>query len=78
MNDELYYAHPVQVRYWNVKHEEYRGGICYHNWLIDAGTGSVNSIDKIVEEVKKATSLATDDIIVELDWLDINQAVLGN
>ena len=74
--EELYYAHPVQVRYWDTHRQQYMGGIAYHEFLICGYSGEARFITEIIAEA------ATDDknqdnAIIELDWLSLNGEILG-
>ena len=77
MNDtELYYAHPVQVRYWDAECHNYYGGIAYHDWLIDGHNGEAKHISIILKEAKN-DGKDVDQAIIELNWISLNKAVLG-
>ena len=73
--EELYYSHPVQVRYWDAECHKYFGGIAYRDFLIDGHRGAVNLIAVILEAAADDGKDA-DQAIIELDWLNINQAIL--
>ena len=74
--EELYYSHPVQVRYWDAKYHNYYGGIAYHDWLIDGHNGEAKHISIVLKEAKQDGKTA-DEAIVELDWLSLNKAILN-
>lgn len=74
--EELYYSHPVQVRYWDSRYNNYFGGIAYHDFLIDAHNGEINFITNILKNALECGK-ETDDAIIELDWISLNKAVLG-
>lgn len=77
MNDsELYYAHPVQVRYWDPGLCRYIGGIGYHDVIICGCCGKACSIDAIIDEAAKYSKIDADRAIIELSWVDINQRIL--
>ena len=79
MNDsELYYAHPIQVRYWDTCRQQYIGGIGYHDVIICGCCGKACSIDAIIDEAAKYSKLDADKAIVEMEWIDIHQEILGN
>ena len=63
--EELYYAHPVQVRYWDAHRQQYMGGIAYHEFLIDGFSGEAKLIVDVLKEA--AADKTTDDGVVE--WL---------
>ena len=73
--EELYYSHPVQVRYWDAECHKYFGGIAYRDFLIDGCFGTVNLITVILEAAADDGKTA-DEAIVELDWLSLNKAIL--
>jgi hypothetical protein len=75
--EELYYSHPVQVRYWDAEYHKYFGGIAYRDFLIDGCVGAVNPISVILEAAADDGKDA-DQAIVELDWLNLNRAILDN
>lgn len=69
--DELYYSHPVQVKYWDVDKQLFVGGIGYHDFIISGIDGSVSSIAEIIDQAMKNNKLEPDDAIIELDWLSL-------
>ena len=73
--EELYYSHPVQVRYWNTEVQKYVGGIAYHEFLIDGRCGKVCLITDIIDAAAK-TGKSADDTIIELDWVSISAEIL--
>ena len=75
--EELYYSHPVQVRYWDAHFKHYMGGIAYHDFLILGRNGEIVAISTIVKAAKEEGK-DEDYAIVELDWLNLNKAILGN
>lgn len=75
--DELYYSHPVQVRYWDAECHKYYGGIAYHEFLIDGFSGAANLISVILEAAADDGKDA-DHAIIELGWLNISRAILDN
>ena len=72
----LYYGTPCQVRFYEPADGEYRGGIAYHNFIICGGCGSILSIDDVVAEAVHA-GVHWDDAVVELEWVDIGEVILG-
>ena len=78
MNDcELYYAHPVQVRYWDTGRQQYIGGIGYHDVIICGCCGKACSIDAIIDEAAKYNKIDADRAIIEMEWLAIDQPIIG-
>lgn len=75
--EELYYAHPVQVRYWDYERHMFVGGIGYHGFVIDATTGECKSIVDIGSAAANDNK-SLDEAIIELDWLSLNRTILGN
>ena len=73
--NELYYSHPVQVRYWDSECHSYYGGIAYHDFIIDGIIGEVLPITKVLSEAANSDKDA-DEAIIELDWLNLNLAIL--
>ena len=75
--NELYYAHPVQVKYWDCGEQQYLGGIGYHDFIICGCCGAVCSINNIIDEAEKLCKIDPDKAIIELDWIDISQEIIG-
>ena len=75
--DELYYAHPIQVRYWDTSLQKYVSGIGYHDVIICGCCGKACFIAEIVDEAAKYCKMDPDKAIIEMDWVNINQAILG-
>lgn len=69
----LYYSTPCQVRWYNPSTKKYYGGIAYLDKLIK-GDGSVFKTDEIVLNAVKS-GLNPDDAVIELDWIDISEAI---
>lgn len=74
---ELYYSHPVQVKYYNVQLKKYIGGIVYKDFLISGKTGTVYKIEDYIKRVKSESNLIKDKIIIELSWTDLSAEILG-
>ena len=74
--EELYYSHPVQVRYWNSFYQKYLGAIAYHDFLICGHCGEINLITDIIDAAAN-DGKNQDDAIIELDWLNISGNILG-
>ena len=74
---DLYYEHPVQVKYWDAGKEEYIGGIGYHDFIICGCCGKACSIAEIVKEGEEIAHIDEDEAIIELDWLDISCEIIG-
>lgn len=77
MMDNLYYSHPVQVRYWDTGLKKFVGGIAKSNYIICGCCGKVCAIAEILEEAAKHDNLHPDQAIIEMDWIDINEAIIG-
>lgn len=75
--EELYYNHPVQVRYWDTGLEQYVGGIGYHEYIICGCCGKLCSISKIIEEAAKYSKLDADKAIIEMEWIDVSNEIIG-
>ena len=75
--DELYYFHPVWVKYWDAGLQRYIGGIGYHDIIICGCCGKACSIAEIIDEAAKYSKMDPDKAIVEMEWIDINQGILG-
>lgn len=75
--EELYYNHPVQVRYWDTGLEQYVGGIGYHEYIICGCCGKLCSISEIIEESAKYSKLDADKAIIEMEWIDVSNEIIG-
>lgn len=75
--EELYYNHPVQVRYWDTGLEQYVGGIGYHEYIICGCCGKLCSISEIIEEAAKYSKLDADKAIIEMEWIDVSNEIIG-
>ena len=71
----LYYGTPCQVKYWDADNGEYFGGIALHDFIIDGLTGDILITDKVVKRAA-ADGVHWDDAVIELEWLDISDAIL--
>ena len=72
----LYYGTPCQVKYWNVDDAEYVGGIAIYDKLICGCCGSICDIDEVVAAGVK-DGLHWDDVIIELEWKDIDKNIIS-
>ena len=73
--EELYYSHPVQIKYWDTQLQQYKGGIAYHDFIIDGYSGEAKLITNVLKETPDKTA---DEAIIELSWLSLNSEILGN
>lgn len=71
----LYYSTPCQVKYWDIDEDKYVGGICLRDELICGCCGSICKIDAVVA-AGVAHGKHWDDVIIELEWKDINESIL--
>lgn len=71
----LYYDGLVQVRYYDADDDVVKGGFCYSNRLVDAASGMEMLIEDVVEQAA-LHGWDREDAVVELDWRDLNKAVL--
>lgn len=74
---ELYYSHPVQIRFWEPCVKRYVGAIAYKDFVICGCCGSLIPIQDIIDTAKEFSNMNEDEAIVELDWIDINQEIVG-
>lgn len=75
----LYYGTPCQVRFVDCgdpNNITICGGIAYKDEIICCCCGSILSIQEIINDAEKA-GIHFDDAIIELDWIDINQEIIG-
>jgi hypothetical protein len=52
------------------------GGIAYHDEIICGCCGAVLSIQEVIDDAVEA-GIHWDDAIVELEWIDIEEAIRG-
>lgn len=77
MGEDMYYEHPVQLRYWDTEQRSYVGGIGYQDYIISGIDGMVISIRNIVQKARVEDNRDADCAIVELSWIDIELAIRG-
>ncbi len=68
----IYYDHPVQVRINDQDHTYY--GIAYQDYLIWGDNGELTLLDNLIA---RNEDKAIDDVIVELEWLSLEDAIHG-
>lgn len=73
----LYYTHPVQVKYWDLENKNYRGGLVYHDYLIRGCDALVIPLTQFFQTCSDH-GFEPDDAIIELAWLNLNEAILGD
>lgn len=73
----LYYGSPCQVRYYDADRAKFVGGIAYQDCIICGYDGSVTPIQIIIDNAA-VHKVYWDDAIIELGWLDISRAIVGN
>jgi hypothetical protein len=81
MNDNyeytpLYYGTPCQVKFYDTFDGMWRGGIAYRDLIFCGCCGTTLIIQDIVDDATKA-GMHWDDAIIELEWLDISDVILG-
>lgn len=72
----LYYKTPCQVRYYETEDGQYYGGIALQDFIICGHCGTVMPIDDIVKCAVRA-GVDYDDAIIELDWMDMSNTIIG-
>ena len=75
----MYYGTPCQVRFVDCgdpNNITIYGGIAYKDEIICGCCGAVLSIDGIIKDAEKA-GIHWDDAIIELGWIDIEEAIRG-
>ena len=72
----LYYKTPCQVRFYDVYDGIWRGGLAYQDKILCGCCGGILNIQDIIDDAKKA-AIHFDNVIVELEWIDISDAILG-
>lgn len=71
----MYYTDPTQVRFW-VYEQTYIGGIAYHDFIVCGHCGVTLKIDEIIQAAEDE-GIDPEKAIIEMEWLDINKAILG-
>jgi hypothetical protein len=72
----LYYADPTQVRFYDANDGIWRGGIAYNDFVICGCCGSKLWIEDIISDAKKI-GIHFDDAIIEMEWIDISNEIIG-
>ena len=75
----LYYGTPCQVKFVDCGDPDnitLCGGIAYHDFVICGCCGAILSIQEIIDDAV-ANGYHWDDAIIELEWLDISDEILG-
>ena len=75
----LYYGTPCQVRFYDGNNPDevvWHGGIAYQDYIICGCCGLVLPIQEVIDD-GVACGLHWDDVIVELEWLDVSEAIRG-
>ena len=70
-----YYSTPVQVYYYDPSLKKYRGGIALYNLLIHGSNGQISHIDQYIADVAAMSNIDPEELIIEQDWKDIDQAI---
>ena len=63
----LYYATPIQLKYFESESRTYKFGFGFHNFVIDGETGELKWIPDLVNEGRKL-GVDMDTVIVERGW----------
>ena len=75
----LYYGTPCQVRFIDCGDPDnitICGGIAYKDEIICGCCGAILSIDEIIKDAEEA-GYHWDNAIIELEWIDIDEAIRG-
>lgn len=73
----LYYGTPCQVRFYDAYDDVWCGGVAYHDFIICGCCGAIISIQDIIDGAADV-SVHWDDAIIELEWLDISNEIMGD
>ena len=76
MDEEMYYEHPTQLRYWDTEEKDWVGSIGYQDYVISGITGKVLTIREIISKAREY-GIEPDDAIVELSWIDLSLVIRG-
>ena len=75
----LYYGTPCQVKFWDCGDPDnitMYGGIAYHDEIICGCCGAILSIQEVIDDAAEC-GIHWDDAIIELEWIDIEEAIRG-
>ena len=72
---KLYYGTPCQVKYYDSAEDSMCGGIAYQDFIICGSSGDIKRIEQVIQEAKQE-GIFWDDAIIELDWIDLNNAII--
>lgn len=76
----LYYGTPCQVKFVDCGDPDnitLCGGIAYHDFIICGCCGAILSIQEVIDDAV-ASGYHWDDAIIEMDWIDISQEIVGD
>lgn len=71
----LYYNAPQQVKY-TVDGKTYHGAICFQSNLFDARYGVTYDVNKIIQYVSETYRLDPDQVLIELDWVNLDEFIV--
>lgn len=76
MDEEMYYEHPTQLRYWDTEKKDWIGGIGYQDYVISGITGKALTVREIISKAREYR-IEPDNAIVELSWIDLSLTIRG-
>lgn len=68
-----HFDYPVQVSFYDVGTGEYKGGIAYKDYIICGCCGGIIELEDLYEDA------AAEEVVplIEMDWLDISNELIG-
>lgn len=63
----LFYAIPLQLKYYDVESRAYRFGLGFHNFIIDGESGELKWIPNVVNQGRES-GIEMEDVVKERGW----------
>lgn len=70
----LYYAHPVQVSYFDFEKLKHKEGIAFHEFIVRAVDGKAFYIEEIING-GRANNFHEDLTIIEQEWVNFEPTI---
>lgn len=71
----IWYTHPIQVKYFNPDETLFRSGIVYHSDLICCHCGQHYNVNDILAKAE-VFNISEDEAVIELSWKNLDNAIL--
>ena len=72
----LYYGTPCQVRFYSPKTNAWTGGIAVYDYIICGHSGEIFFIEDVILNFEENKG-HFDDAIIEMEWIDISNEIIG-